>query len=140
MLSRILYVSMNLKFEVNYEKVVEDLSAVLSVIKRESKLCYILGDFNINLLNIDSHLATAEFLETMYAFSYLPLITKPTRVTDHSATLIDNIFTNHKIHSHGFPGIFSTDTSDHFPIFYVDKVITHQHINQFVKKQTFFRM
>ena len=103
------------------QQFIENLSVVLTAIKKESKLCYILGDFNLNLLNVDCHIATAEFLETMCAFSYLPLITKPTRVTNHSATLIDNIFTNDKITTNSFSGIFSTDISDHFPIFYIDK-------------------
>lgn len=48
--------------------------------------------------------------------SLYPLITRPTRITTHSATLIDNIFTNgidEKITS----GIIINDTSDHLPVF-----------------------
>ena len=70
----------------------DEISEILSVVKNEKKICYIMGDTNINLLNVDSHIPTAEFLETMYSFSYSPLITKPTRVTPNTATLIDNIF------------------------------------------------
>ena len=79
-----------------------------------------MGDFNINLLNVDTHVDTSEFLEMMYSFSYLPLITKPTRVTKSSATLIDNIFSNFNPNNEGIAGICTTDISDHFPVFYID--------------------
>ena len=53
-----------------------------------------MGDYNINLLNYDVHNNTAEFTDMMYANSFIPLVTRPTRITQSSATLIDNIFTN----------------------------------------------
>jgi exonuclease III len=95
------------------------LTEILSVVKREKKICYIMGDYNINLLNCESHIPTSEFLETMYSFSYSPFITKPTRVTVNSATIIDNIFCNEYPKS-SFQGVCFTDISDHFPIFYID--------------------
>ena len=52
---------------------------------------YLLGDFNIDLLKAESNSIVRQFINIMYSFSYIPLITKPTRVTDDSATLIDNI-------------------------------------------------
>ena len=45
-----------------------------------------------------------------------PLINKPTRITNHSATLIDNIFTNAFGINHN-SGILVNDLSDHLPIF-----------------------
>ena len=51
-----------------------------------------LGDFNINLLNYESHSDTNMFLNSMVSKCLLPYILHPTRVTDHSATVIDNIF------------------------------------------------
>ena len=53
-----------------------------------------MGDFNINLLNYESHSDTSEFINSMVSHRLLPHILQPTRVTDHSATVIDNIFTN----------------------------------------------
>ena len=50
-----------------------------------------MGDFNITLLNYDDK-NTANFLNTMFSYSYLRFINTPTRVTGHSKTLIDNIF------------------------------------------------
>ena len=45
----------------------------------------------------------------------LPVITKPTRVTSTSATLIDNIFVSNKLQHCINAGVKVTDLSDHFP-------------------------
>ena len=50
--------------------------------------------------------------------SMYPLISKPTRITSSTATLIDNIFTNNLEQSMS-SGILYTDLSDHLPIFQV---------------------
>ena len=34
-------------------------------INKENKICYLLGDYNINLINIDSHELTGEFNDTL---------------------------------------------------------------------------
>ena len=56
-----------------------------------------------------------DFLNMLMSFSLLPLITKPTRVTETASTIIDNIFNN----SQPFPssGIIISDLSDHFPVY-----------------------
>ena len=51
----------------------------------------------------------------MYSFSYTPLITKPTRVNDNCASLIDNIWSTEVEHNVR-NCILYTDISDHFPI------------------------
>ena len=80
------------------------------------EIVFVCGDFNIDLLNPQEHNSTAEFINSMYSNSLYPTITRPTRITTHSATLIDNIFTNvwdRKVHS----GLVINDTSDHLPVF-----------------------
>ena len=52
----------------------------------------------------------------MYSLGLYPLIDKPTRITDTSATLIDNIFTN-ELHHNLISGILFNDISDNMPIF-----------------------
>ena len=49
---------------------------------------------NINFLKSNEHAQTEEFLDMLYTNNILPIITKPTRLTDHTATLIDHIYTN----------------------------------------------
>jgi hypothetical protein len=52
----------------------------------------------------------------MYSNSLFPIITKPTRITRNSSTLIDNIFTNDLYKIHTLSGILFTDISNHFPV------------------------
>ena len=75
-----------------------------------------MGDFNIDLLKSRTHEKTNVLLELMIGKCYSPLITKPTRVTDHSATLIDHIYTN-AINPNYDSGIILTNVADHFGIF-----------------------
>ena len=56
--------------------------------------CFFLGGFIIDLLQYESHSYTNLLLNTMISNSFLPYIHQPPRVTDHSETVIDNIFSN----------------------------------------------
>ena len=47
----------------------------------------------------------------------LPLITLPTRISEYSATLIDNIFSNGSSPQSQSAGILLSNISDHFPYF-----------------------
>ena len=80
-----------------------------------NKDCFIMGDFNINLLKYDTDNLCHDFLEIFLSNSFFPLISKPTRVTNNSATLIDNIFSNVIPHPDSY--IILSDISDHYPIF-----------------------
>ena len=106
----------------------EYLGKILESIKVDKKGCYLTGDFNINLLNIESHEASSQFLDLMYSSGFFPLITKPTRITEHSATAIDNIFYNNISNISSYNGILVTDLSDHLPIFHVH--IANQNKNE----------
>ena len=76
---------------------------ICSNLKAENKFVFWAGDFNINILNTGSHKATDEFVNIMMSNSFYPAITKPTRITEFSATIIDNIFCN--IPANSFTGI-----------------------------------
>ena len=78
------------------------------------------GDYNLDLFKHENHRPTADFLSNMYASSLIPVINRPTRVTNETATLIDNIFISDCcINNDYLHGIFTTDISDHFPIFLI---------------------
>ena len=47
---------------------------------------------------------------------FFPLITRPSRITSHTATLIDNIFVNN-FFERSRSGLIFTDISDHLPVF-----------------------
>ena len=56
------------------------MSLLLSELIQENKHCYIMGDYNINLLNYENHQPTAEFIDQLHSNSFASLINKPTRV------------------------------------------------------------
>ena len=49
---------------------------------------------NIDLLKCHMHQQTCVYTDMLYSYDLLPVITKPTRITSHTATLIDHIYTN----------------------------------------------
>ena len=68
------------------------LNKLLENISKEQKSIFLLGDFNVNLLNYNEHNRANEFLDSLASNSFIPLILQPTRITSHSNNLIDNIF------------------------------------------------
>ena len=84
--------------------------------------CYIMGDFNLDLLKHELHRPTEKFLDIMYANSYIPMINRPTRVTRDTCTLIENIVANnYNIDSHFVSGILKADITDHHILFHIIK-------------------
>ena len=95
------------------------LTIYLLMSQNNQKLVYLLGDFNINLLNKDTHCRTNDLVNILTSHPMYPSITRPTRITSKSASLIiDNIFTNSKTFQTS--GIIITDKSDHLPGFITD--------------------
>ena len=90
-----------------------DIDPVFKKLNDEKKQIYIMGDFNIDLLKVDDHRPTHDYLELIFSYSLLPTIYKPTRITETTATIIDNILTNDEnvIKS----SILVTDITDHMP-------------------------
>ena len=88
------------------------------MISAEYKLAYICGDYNLDLLKHDSDSKINDFLTIFFDHNMFPLIDRPTRITYHSATLLDNIFTNifdNKIKY----GVCVSDITDNYPIFQI---------------------
>ena len=94
------------------------LNNLLEKVSKEQKSAFLLGDFNINLLNYNVHSPTNEFLDSLASNSFLPYILQPTRITSHSKTLIDNIFTN-VIFPDSISGNLRATISNHFPQFLI---------------------
>ena len=92
------------------------LSELLHKIDSQKKKCFLMGDFNIDLLKIEENQHTNDILNHMFSSSFFPLISRPTRITSRSATLIDNIFVN-SLEDNFTSGLLFTDLSDHLPIF-----------------------
>ena len=88
------------------------LTKFLKFYPKERKQVFLLGDFNINLLNYNDHQPTNDFLDSLASNSFIPYILHPTRITSHSKTLIDNIFSNYISHEI-ISGNISATISDH---------------------------
>ena len=99
-----------LDFKNNY------LSQIFENISKEQKQVFLLGDFNINFLNYNDHQPTNDFLDSLASNSFISYILHPTRITSHSKTLIDNIFSNF-ISSEIISGNITATISDHLPQF-----------------------
>ena len=72
-------------------------------------------DHNFDLLKNCQHSMTKEFLDSNLDLDLWPIITKPTRITKSTVTLIDNIFLSPFIYGSYQSGIIVEDPSDHLP-------------------------
>ena len=70
-------------------------------------------DHNIDLLKGSCHNPTQQFITDLSDIDLLPTITRPTRITNHSATLIDNIYISNQLHRDFESTIIVHDLSDH---------------------------
>ena len=115
-----------------------EINKILDKLHKENKIIYIMGDFNINLMNSDTHTPTGSFLDLMYSNMLFPLITRPTRMIANSATLIDNIFTNNTCGTGSLiQGVFVTDITDHYPIFHIDQELTCVIVDDVIVKRIY---
>ena len=72
-------------------------------------------DHNLDLLKADKHSLTQDFLDQNIDSGLMPCITKPTRITHETATLIDNIIVSNSIYDGHQSYILTEDLSDHLP-------------------------
>ena len=85
---------------------------------------------NIDLLKHHIHQQTTRYLDMLYSHDLLPVITKPTRITSHTATLIHHIYTNTV--NRLISGILTIDISDHLPVFCMADIPLKKIINKFI--------
>ena len=89
--------------------------SILNNIKRSGLEAIVGLDHNLDLLKQAVHAKTQEFLECILDQNMLPTVTKPTRISKTSATLIDNILISEKLQSNYESVILIDDMSDHLP-------------------------
>ena len=66
---------------------------------------------------INTHKNTSDLFDIFYSRNFIPTITKPTRITHSSATLIDNIYVKGNTNFKMISGILTCNISHHLPIF-----------------------
>ena len=95
-------------FQTEYERLLGKLKTCKSKI--------VMGmDHNLDLLKYSKHRPTHDFIQINENFDLVPCITRPTRLTHSSATLIDNIFVNTEQVRDLRSVILINDISDHLP-------------------------
>ena len=107
--------------DANNDYFLPNLTAILTNIHKTNKPSYIAGDMNYNIININHHLPTQDYHTLLTTHTYQQVITRPTRITDTTATLIDHIWHNDTSVGcttlNNYPGIIYSDISDHLPVF-----------------------
>ena len=66
------------------------------ILLEKNKEITLMGDFNINLLRNNKDHNSTNFQDQIYICSLIPRITSPARLSLHSKTLIDKIFSTNK--------------------------------------------
>ena len=109
----------------NLDLFLEEYENTLRELKKINTNVVLGLDHNLDFLKADKHKSTQHFIESTLEQSLVPTITRPTRITKTTATLIDNI-----IVSQNYCGKFSShvlidSTSDHLPILVMLHDIKH---------------
>ena len=85
---------------------------LLSELNKEKHELILGMDHNLDLLKINQHKLTEEFLECNLDSGMIPQITKPTRITQTSTTLIDNVMISKKLSRQSESRILIENISD----------------------------
>ena len=96
---------------------VERFERIFERLKDEKKDIIVGCDQNFDLIKVNEHPQTNELLTKAFSNGLIPLITKPTRITHNTATLIDNVYVNAPQCHQVMSGILLSDISDHLPVF-----------------------
>ena len=102
----------------NYKSFIQELALTLNTFLNGNFEIIVRGDMNIDLLQIKEKDFVNDFFYMLVSSGFFPRITLPTRISNSSATLLDNFIcklTNKSENS--IAGILSSPLSDHFPYF-----------------------
>ena len=107
--------SPGLTFTQQFTQFSEILSNLLADLGDKYEHVFLYGDFNLNVLEVSNNKFITEYIENIFSHGFLQLITRPTRVSENTATILDHILTNSTSLDHN-TYILCSRLSDHFPI------------------------
>jgi hypothetical protein len=112
-----------------------DLSLQLDCMSIKQSDSILAGDFNLNLLHVQSKSAVQRFLDHLISQGFHPSITLPTRFNERSATLIDNLFCKlSRFNPNMCSGIILKNISDHQGYFVaLNRLPTNSHHSKLIK-------
>ncbi|KAJ8049171.1 hypothetical protein HOLleu_01792 [Holothuria leucospilota] len=96
---------------------------ILSKVSNVNCKCHLMGEFNCNLLKLNTDSNVKDFLNFMTSHFFFPLQFLSIRITPSSTSLVDNIFTNDPRDFHSC--ILIMDISDHLPVFSISNFVAH---------------
>ena len=115
------------------------LSITFDKIKQERKYVYISADFNVNTMShLKGSLSTQEFNNIFSSNFCFPSINRPTRVTNHLVSIIDNIYSNVPIQGCDYhAGVLTVGITDHYGIFCINNSSKIRYKNTQIMKRSF---
>jgi exonuclease III len=106
----------NLSPNDQFQQFCEILSNINNEIQKTNQTAYLMGDFNVDVLKYKNCNFASTLIDLLFSLGLIQIVSKPTRCTDYSATLIDHIYTNN-VHLNDISSfIIISHLSDHFPI------------------------
>ena len=100
----------------NVRKFLKEYKELVQHISKLKQHEIVIGiDHNLDLLKSHKHPQTHDFIELNLRKNMFPTISKPTRITTKSATLLDNLFVSLKLQQNLESHIIIEDMSDHMP-------------------------
>jgi hypothetical protein len=108
---------------------IDEIDPIVTDLNKSKSTIVLAGDFNIDLLKLQQRPIFRDYLETFISLGLCPTLTLPTRITDTTATLIDNVYSNYH-DSSSQSGIIISEISDHYPCFY-----SFQNSKNYIKPQ-----
>ena len=98
---------------VDAKEFLKDYEKLLNQVNTEKKELILGTDHNLDLLKSHCHRNTSAFLDMSLDNGVFPMITRPTRLTHTSATLIDNILVTESLSNRSESKILLENISDH---------------------------
>ena len=98
------------------------LNPLLDNLSKEiNQMIVLLGDFNIDVINFNTSEYVSTFLDDLVSNLMQPQILLPTRISNNSKTLIDNIFCNipNPLVKSAMSGNISPSISNHLSQFFI---------------------
>jgi len=105
----------NLTPTVVFETFMDIFSNLLNSLTNSCSNLFILGDFNLDVANYTTNHRVSEYVDLLFSYGLLQIVTQPTRCTSNSASIIDHIITGTN-QSCFRTAIITSKISDHFPI------------------------
>ena len=112
------------------------LTNILNNINEKNTTAFIFGDFNLDVLKYSKCTQVTNYIDLLFSQGFIQTVTRPTRCSRNTATIIDHCITNSTYLSHE-SNIITSLISDHFPIFYTLKNNTKDKHQKFIQSRNF---